>query len=55
VIAAPPLGWMGSPYEVPKASTLLAPDDSSLITGIELFVVEYDVNRRIGQTFGRDY
>ena len=36
--AVPPLGWMGSPDEIAKAATLLASDDSSFITGIELFV-----------------
>jgi NAD(P)-dependent dehydrogenase (short-subunit alcohol dehydrogenase family) len=33
-----PLGRMGSPDEVAKAVSLLASDDSSFITGIELFV-----------------
>ena len=32
------LGRMGNPDEVAKAVTFLASDDSSFITGIELFV-----------------
>ena len=35
---AVPLGRMGSPDEIAKAATFLASDDSSFITGIELFV-----------------
>jgi NAD(P)-dependent dehydrogenase (short-subunit alcohol dehydrogenase family) len=38
IITAVPMGRMGSPDEVAKVVSFLASDESSFITGIELFV-----------------
>lgn len=38
LIAAVPLGRMGTPDEIAKAAVFLASDDSSFVAGIELFV-----------------
>src|SRR5208282_1118808 len=37
-VAAVPLGRMGTPDEIAKAAVFLASDDSSFVTGTELFV-----------------
>jgi NAD(P)-dependent dehydrogenase (short-subunit alcohol dehydrogenase family) len=38
IVSTIPMGRMGSPEEVAKAALFLASDDSSFVTGIELFV-----------------
>jgi NAD(P)-dependent dehydrogenase (short-subunit alcohol dehydrogenase family) len=38
LITAVPMGRLGSPDEVPKAVLFLASNDSSFVTGVELFV-----------------
>jgi NAD(P)-dependent dehydrogenase (short-subunit alcohol dehydrogenase family) len=38
IVSTVPMGRMGSPDEVAKAASFLASDDSSFVTGIELFV-----------------
>ena len=38
IVSTVPMGRMGEPEEVAKVALFLASDDSSFITGIELFV-----------------
>jgi NAD(P)-dependent dehydrogenase (short-subunit alcohol dehydrogenase family) len=38
IVANVPLGRLGQPEETAKAAVFLASDDSSFVTGIELFV-----------------
>jgi NAD(P)-dependent dehydrogenase (short-subunit alcohol dehydrogenase family) len=38
IVSTIPMGRMGKPDEIAKAALFLASDDSSFITGIELFV-----------------
>jgi len=38
IVSTIPMGRMGEPVEVAKAALYLASDDSSFVSGIELFV-----------------